>query len=172
PGSAGGAAAAGAAGGDASARTTIVAEPRSNALVLRAANPARLALVKSLVVRLDQPSSMNANGNIHVVYLKNADAVALATTLRAAIAANGGDASAGGGLGGNGGAGGQAAGGALSRAASPAINLSTTGGGMGAAASTPVAASAQPSTGGMIQADPATNSLIISAPEPLYRQLR
>jgi general secretion pathway protein D len=32
--------------------------------------------------------------------------------------------------------------------------------------------SAQPSTGGQIQADPATNSLIITAPEPQYRQLR
>jgi general secretion pathway protein D len=30
---------------------------------------------------------------------------------------------------------------------------------------------AQPSTGGQIQADPATNSLIISAPDPLMRQL-
>ena len=30
----------------------------------------------------------------------------------------------------------------------------------------------QPSTGGQIQADPTTNSLIITAPEPLYRQLR
>jgi len=173
PGSAGGAAAPGAATGDASTRTTIVAEPRSNSLVLRAANPARLALVKSLVVRLDQPTAMAASGNIHVVYLKNADAVALATTLRAAIAANASDPSAaGGGLGGNGAGGGLATNGALTRAASPAINLSTTGGGMGSAASTPVAPSAQPSTGGMIQADPATNSLIISAPEPLYRQLR
>ena len=34
------------------------------------------------------------------------------------------------------------------------------------------AANNQPSTGGQIQADPATNSLIISAPEPVYRQLR
>jgi general secretion pathway protein D len=41
-----------------------------------------------------------------------------------------------------------------------------------AQATAPVAASAQPSTGGFIQADPATNSLIITAPEPLYRQLR
>ncbi|MBN8488884.1 MAG: type II secretion system protein GspD, partial [Burkholderiales bacterium] len=44
--------------------------------------------------------------------------------------------------------------------------------GASAAATTPVAASARPSTGGQIQADPATNSLIISAPEPVYRQLR
>ena len=36
----------------------------------------------------------------------------------------------------------------------------------------PVAASAGPSTGGFIQADPATNSLIITAAEPLYRQVR
>ena len=34
------------------------------------------------------------------------------------------------------------------------------------------AANNQPSTGGQIQADPATNSLIISAPEPVYRELR
>lgn len=161
----------GAAAGDASFRTTIVAEPRSNALVLRAANPARLALVKSLVVRLDQPSATVASGNIHVVYLKNADAVALATTLRAAIAA--GDSGGAGALGGGSG-GATSNGGALSRASTSAINLTggNTGGGMGSAASTPVAASAQPSTGGMIQADPATNSLIITAPEPLYRQLR
>ena len=30
----------------------------------------------------------------------------------------------------------------------------------------------QPSTGGQIQADPSTNSLIITAPEPQYRQMR
>ncbi|GAO26597.1 general secretion pathway protein D [Alicycliphilus sp. B1] len=65
-------------------------EPRSNALIVRAANPARLALVRSLVARLDQPAapgSSAASGNIHVVYLKNADAVKLAATLRAALQA-------------------------------------------------------------------------------------
>jgi general secretion pathway protein D len=35
-----------------------------------------------------------------------------------------------------------------------------------------VQASAGPSTGGFIQADPSTNSLIITAAEPLYRQVR
>jgi general secretion pathway protein D len=43
---------------------------------------------------------------------------------------------------------------------------------MSAMATAPVTATAGPSTGGFIQADPATNSLIISAPEPVYRQLR
>ena len=44
--------------------------------------------------------------------------------------------------------------------------------GSSAAATAPLAASAQPSTGGFIQADPASNSLIITAPAPLYRQVR
>jgi general secretion pathway protein D len=133
---------------DQSYKTTLIAEPRSNSLVLRAANSARLALVRSLVARLDQPSSDAMSGNIHVVYLKNADAVSLATTLRAALA---GEASA------------------------TTASTSATGARAavpGTAANTPVAASAAPSTGGQIQADPATNSLIITAPEPQYRQLR
>jgi general secretion pathway protein D len=45
-------------------------------------------------------------------------------------------------------------------------------GAAGAAATAPITAAAQPTTGGFVQADPATNSLIITAPEPLYRQMR
>ena len=117
-------------------RTVVIAEPRSNALIVRAANPARLALVRSLVERLDQPSSATAGGNIYVVYLKNADATKLASTLRAALAGV--------------------------PAAQPVA------GGNAAVA----AAAAAASTGGQIQADAATNSLVITAPEPQYRQLR
>ena len=142
--------------GDPSYKTTVLAEPRSNAVVMRAANPARLALVRSLVTKLDQPNSVGASGNIHVVYLKNADAVALATTLRAAMAGDSGSASASGG----------SAVASASAAATPQRTASTS------QATTPVAAVASPSTGGQIQADPATNSLIITAPEPQYRQLR
>ena len=123
---------------DASYKTTLVAEPRSNTLVLRAANPARMALVKSLVDKLDQPTAgNNPSGNIHVVYLKNAEATKIAVTLRAALA---GEA------------------------------RTTTTPVAGAAATASQAA--QPSTGGQIQADPATNSLIITAPDPQYRQIR
>ncbi len=136
---------------DTSYRTTLVAEPRSNALIVRAANPARLNLVRSLVERLDQPTSQSASGNIYVVYLKNADATRLAVTLRAALSAN---TSTGGGS-----SGGQPT---LAAAVGSASN----------AATAPVQGSGQPSTGGQIQADPATNSLIITAPEPQYRQLR
>ncbi len=124
---------------DGSFKTALVAEPRSNTLILRAANPARAALAKSLVAKLDQPISGGSNGaagNIYVVYLKNADAVKLAATLRAAMS------------------------GQSQATAAPAAT--------GAAAG----AAAQSSTGGQVQADATTNSLIITAPEPQYRQLR
>jgi general secretion pathway protein D len=72
---------------DTSFRTTVIPESRSNTLLVRAANPARLNLVRSLVEKLDQPASQSPTGNIYVVYLKNAEATRLAVTLRAALAA-------------------------------------------------------------------------------------
>ena len=56
---------------------SIMADPHINALLVRAPNQARLAAVRALVARLDRPGS--ASGNIHVIYLKNADASRLAT---------------------------------------------------------------------------------------------
>jgi general secretion pathway protein D len=154
--------------GDSSFRTSILPEARSNTLIVRTANAARLAMIKALVVKLDQPTSALASGNIHVVYLKNADAIRVAATLRAALAANtAGAASAGGG----GGGGGAAA--APAPAAQPAAGAAGGAGGAGSsAASTPTSQNALPTTGGNIQADPATNSLIITASEPQYRQIR
>ena len=141
---------------DATFKTTVLAEARSNSLILRAANSARMTLARSLVSQLDQPADKGPNaasGNIHVVYLKNADSTKLAATLRAAIAAQG-----------------SAAGGANAATAMP-NTANNAAGGAGANASFN-SAGGQPSTGGQIQADPSTNSLIITAPEPQYRQLR
>ena len=147
---------------EASYRTTVLAEPRSNSLIVRAANGARLELVKSLVKSLDQPTLNGPNGdagNIYVVYLKNADATKLATVLRAALTGT-----------------------STGSSSSPATpfnpgtalpGLGALGGpAQGSAATAPVTPSAGPSTGGQIQADTATNSLIITASEPQYRQLR
>jgi general secretion pathway protein D len=146
----GGSGASPAAGGqaDTSFKTSILAEPRSNAVIVRAANAARVNLVKSLIDKLDQPPIRTVNGdagNIYVVYLKNADAVKLATTLRAAMSAEGGS----------------------SGGSAPAARVAAAPG-----ATAALSTSAQPSTGGQIQADPATNALIITAPEPQYRQMR
>ncbi|MFZ5543571.1 MAG: type II secretion system secretin GspD [Pseudomonadota bacterium] len=148
---------------------TVIPDSRSNSLILRAANPARLASMRAVIEKLDRPmGSAGPAGNIYVVYLRNADAVKLATVLRAAFTAgsNGGGA---GGLGGGSGI--------TPTQPSPSANVTSLGGSAGGgtsstAATAPLAASASPSTGGFVQADPATNSLIITAPEPLYRQIR
>lgn len=152
--------------GDASFRTTVIAEPRSNSLIVRAANPARLNLVRSIVARLDVAAAGGAAGNIHVVYLRNADATRLAVVLRAALASMAPT--------GVGGVGGAAPSVGTTTATSPAVASGLSGAGATgtSAATAPIAPSAQPSTGGQIQADPATNSLIITAAEPQYRQLR
>ena len=169
---------------DTSFKTTLIAEPRSNSLILRAANPARVAQVRALVDRLDQPpvpGSSAASGNIHVVYLKNADATKLATTLRAAMAAMGTGSATGAGGGGSpaaaapstGLSGGGSSGNMLSTGSGLSGSGSNSGLGSGSSAmGTSATNNNQPSTGGQIQADPTTNSLIITAPEPLYRQLR
>ncbi|MBP3979879.1 type II secretion system secretin GspD [Acidovorax sp. JG5] len=167
---------------DTSFKTTLLAEPRSNALILRAANPARVAQVRALVDKLDQPpvpGSSAASGNIHVVYLKNADATKLATTLRAAMSATGGGNGSAASSSGNAGSGGLSTTAAASTtgntSASNSAGLGASSGGLGMGAGGGLSNSAssnQPSTGGQIQADPTTNSLIITAPEPQYRQLR
>ena len=121
-------------------KTTVIAEARSNSLLVRAANSARMAQIKSLVEKLDRASNQGsgAAGTLRVVALKNADATKLAATLRAAMGA-----------------------GATGAQTAPA------------AGAAPGAASAPASTtGGQVQADVATNSLIITAPDPQYRQLR
>ena len=160
---AGGTAAAGAGQG-----TLVMAEVRTNTLMVRAPNAARMALVRSLIQRLDRPGTAGLGGSgIHVVYLKNADAVKLAQVLRAAFPGAGGSSS--------GGSSGATPGGGSTSTAPASLNLSgsaSSSGGASAQATAPVAASAQPSTGGFIQADPSTNSLIITATDALYRQLR
>ncbi|MBP6224775.1 MAG: type II secretion system secretin GspD [Rhizobacter sp.] len=147
---------------------SVLVDARSNSLLVRAPNPARLAAIRALVDKLDQPiKGGNAAGNIWVVYLKNADAVKLAAVLRAAYAGGSGTSSSGG---------------SSSTPAAPQSSPNTLGSSTStssgstssasAQATAPVTQSAGPSTGGFVQADPATNSLIITAPEPMYRQLR
>ena len=124
-------------GGDAG-RVTVLAYPRTNSILLRAPSEARLNLAKSLILKLDQPTAQP--GNVHVVYLKNADATKLAQTLRAVVSSD-----------------------------TTAINTAAPVPGT----STPQQISL-PSGGsaGFIQADPTTNTIIITASESVYRDLR
>jgi general secretion pathway protein D len=153
--------------------STVLADARSNSLLIRAPNPTRLAALRATVARLDRPSTLvGPNGGMWVVHLKNADAARLATVVRAAFGAVGGS-SGGSGVGAASTAGTTLGGTAGNAGQGPLAGIAAgVGGGQSAAAAAGVTGAGQPSTGGFIQADPATNSLIITAPEPLYRQVR
>ena len=146
--------------------SSVVADSAHNALIVRAANPAKMAIIRSVIDKLDRPTTGGGPaGNIYVVHLKNADATKLATVLRAAYAAGQPAGSTTGGSN-------VPVSGAAPAAAPVAAATTSTSGGVSSAAAAPITPSAGPSTGGFVQADPATNSLIITAPEPMYRQLR
>jgi general secretion pathway protein D len=120
---------------DASQRFTLVADSRSNSLLLRTESPARVMRVRDLISKLDIAGT--SPGNMHVVYLKNAEAAKIAQTLRSVVS---GDTSS------------------LAPAASGTTGLSP--------------ASSTPTGSGMIQADVASNALIITAPDAVYNNLR
>ncbi|MYM40628.1 type II secretion system secretin GspD [Duganella qianjiadongensis] len=156
----------GAGAGDAG-KTSVLADPRTNSLVLRAPSAARANLAKSLIAKLDQPTA--ELGNVHVVYLKNAEAAKLAQTLRSVMS---GDTSA------------ATATGVPSSGQSGQNQNNMSGQSSGSSGSTSTGPSnplltnstqqqqAGGGTAGFIQADSTTNTLIITAPESVYRNLR
>jgi len=160
----GGAATPAVAGGTAGASASIVADNQTNSLLVRAPNRAQLAVIRALVAQLDHPRD---NINVRVVYLKNTEATRLAQVLRAAFPTEttGGTASTG-----SGGSGGSTASSALASMSTGSSDSSSKK--ESTQSTTPVSATGQPSTGGGIQADPASNALIITAPEPKFREMR
>ncbi|MBK8740407.1 MAG: type II secretion system secretin GspD [Betaproteobacteria bacterium] len=145
-------------------RVQIIADARTNSVLLRSENPMRLARAKGLIEQLDTPTSRT--GNVHILYLKNAEAARVAQTLRAVMT---GDSSG-------------------AAALAPASPMTALGSGTGSAAAgaggapgtaataspfQPAAASGAISVGGAtIQADSTNNALIINAPEAIYNNLR
>ena len=152
---------------EAGSKTIVMADARSNSLLLRSSSPEKVRQIRALVARLDAPG--NSNGNIWVVPLHNAEATKLAVTLRAIVAADSALSAQVASGSATGVAGGVANNMNSAQVAAPGATGSAGG---GAAATSALSGISTPSTGGIIQAEPATNSLIITANEPLYRSLR
>jgi general secretion pathway protein D len=158
-------------GSDPISKPTVLADPRTNSLIIRGGNVERIAQIRGLVAKLDASSNV---GSIYVVPLKNSEASKLAITLRALIAADHSSADSGS---------------VNTQINSTASALTPNQGGINPAnmmglnsanslggapsigATSALASSSAPSTGGVIQADPNTNSLIITATEPVYKDL-
>ncbi|HTQ72847.1 MAG TPA: type II secretion system secretin GspD [Burkholderiales bacterium] len=122
-----------AAGGD---RFSVVADTRTNSILVRSDNPGRIDQLRSLIAKLDVPA--RAMGSTRVIYLRHAEATKLVEVLRGMLQA-------------------VAAGQPGAPSASPVA--ARPGGTPGAAPS-------------LIQADEATNSIIINASDAVYNNLR
>ena len=128
-------------------RLVIVPDMRSNSLLVRSDNPSRIQTLRGLVAGLDVPGA--AGGNIHVVYLRNAEAAKLAETLRGVLSG--------------------AVPATLAATTFSATTAGTTAGTTTSASSSGVSGAAGSD---IVLADPATNSLIIRAPDVTYNSLR
>ena len=164
-------------------RTVIVPDIRNNQLFVRSEAAAHSKQIKSLVGSLDTPAA--SGSNINVVYLRNADAVALANTLKGILTGSGQDAGSPGGTAGSSMPSGlgstPSSFGGASTGTSGTANANS---GMTSAASTaalPTTGSAQQSAGASVQvggatvlirADSTTNALVITAPDHIYNNLR
>lgn len=145
-------------GPGAAPRVALTVDGRTNSLLVRADHPAVAKRIQELADSLDLPGA--AGGNIYVVYLKNAQADRLAEALRAIVTGQ-----------------------PLARAAATATTAGPPGAPPPPAAAQPVAApgaapggAGNPAIGALanasIQAHPETNSLVIIAPDAVYRSLR
>ncbi|RJG03412.1 type II secretion system secretin GspD [Noviherbaspirillum sedimenti] len=148
-------------------RVSLLADSRTNSVIVRAPSAARANLAKSLIAKLDQPTANP--GNVHVVYLKNAEATKLAQTLRAVVSSDTSSPAAG------------QQGSGLSQQTGMGqqgtAQQGTAGAGMqsgplGGSSSTQQPGLSGGGAAGFIQADASTNTLIITASEAIYRNLR
>ncbi|PIB57005.1 type II secretion system secretin GspD, partial [Pseudomonas sp. 2822-17] len=165
-------------GADQTQKINVIGDPRSNSIIIRSGSPERTELARNLIYKLDNAQSNPSN--MHVVYLRNAQAGKLAQSLRGLLTGESdsgvsdearGKLSA---MGGNG------------QTTTPASNAQNssgtpTGSGVQSSYGQDPQATGSPSkdqdtafsAGGVtIQADATTNTLLISAPDPLYRNLR
>ena len=128
-------------------KVALAVDPRTNSLLVRAEHPGLMSRVKALALSLDTPGS--GNGNIYVVFLRNADATRIAETLRGLLSGSESSRTSPAGTAPPGGGAQQQPGSASTAATGPAVTPSS-----------------------IIQAYPPTNSIIITASEPMYRSLR
>ncbi|NVZ52653.1 type II secretion system secretin GspD [Pseudomonas sp. B6002] len=168
-------------GADQTQKINVVGDPRSNSIIIRSGSPERTELARNLIYKLDNAQSNPSN--MHVVYLRNAQAGKLAQSLRGLLTGesdSGVSDEARGKLSSMGSTGQNGQGTPTQNSSgTPTGSGVQTGYGQQANSATTTAGSTSNdqntafSAGGVtIQADATTNTLLISAPDPLYRNLR
>lgn len=164
-------------GNDQTQKIAVVGDPRSNSIIIRAGSPERTELARNLIYKLDNAQSNPSN--MHVVYLRNAQAGKLAQSLRGMLTGeseSGVNDEARTKLSAMGGAGTTSQGSPQNSSGAPTgsgVQPSGYAKDSTSASNTTSEQNTAFSAGGVtIQADATTNTLLISAPDPLYRNLR
>lgn len=129
---------------DSSSRVIIGVDSRTNSILIRSSNQSRIKIAKNIIAQLDQPQG--ETGNIRVVHLRNAEASKLMQVLKTVMLNE-----------------------PTKSAAVPGQNQSPAA---GPNFQHQENTNSFISSGVNITADISTNSLIITAPEPVYRNLR
>lgn len=156
-------------GNNAQRDITVMADPRSNSVIIRSSSPGRSTLARNLIVELDNVQS--DPGNFHVVYLRNAQARYLAGVLRGLLTGESPEDEQGGS---------ESMRAALGNKSNSEPSRSKSGGKADKQSSSDTTlerdsgggTSSFSASGVTVQADITTNALIIAAPEPMYRSLR
>ena len=168
-------------------RTVVVPDVRNNQLLVRSMAVEHGRQIRALVTSIDTPAA--SGSDINVVYLRNAEAVALADTLKGILTGSGEESSLSSGF-----SSGSGASSFTSGLSGTGTNFGGTGGSIGNSTtsgtsqssmlsntSTSLSNSAQQSVGAsvefggatvLIRADRTTNSLVIIAPDHIYNKLR
>ncbi|SMQ24181.1 general secretion pathway protein D [Pseudomonas helmanticensis] len=176
-------------GNDPTQKIAVIGDPRSNTIIIRSGSPERTELARNLIYKLDNAQSNPSN--LHVVYLRNAQAAKLAQALRGLLTGESDSGSSDSArsvlsaMGSNSNSNGQSGqtGSQTSSGTTSTTNSGSTGGsyaqgssgstGSGSGGAQNSEQNVAFSAGGVtIQADATTNTLLISAPEPVYRNLR
>ncbi len=119
----------------------VAVDERSNSLIVRGRDRSLVGKVQNLAATLDVPTPVA--GNVHVIYLKNAQAVDVAKTLRNILSSDTGSMTQ------------------TTGAQSPTTQPVN-----------PASSSSQDLGPGMVQADAGSNALIITAPEAIFANLK
>ncbi|MDR1529608.1 MAG: type II secretion system secretin GspD [Burkholderiales bacterium] len=149
---------------DSKNKVVLAADGRSNSILVRSENPGRIERVRALIEQLDVPG--RPGGNFFIIYLKNGDANNIAQTLQGLLTGNSANHNA------------------VTQITQPMSNLSS--GTTSPLASATAETTALPfsptqqnnnvgfsaANGVTVQADQATNSIVVMAPEPVYNTIR
>lgn len=149
-------------------RVMLVVDNRSSQLLVSSESPAYIEKIRHIVELLDKPGT--SGSSMHVIYLRNAEAARLAGTLRGILTGQDSGGTTSSGLSGSGSSG------SSTTSSSSSTTSSNTAASSATSSSTSEANTATnvkiDGVTVMVQADSVTNSLIVTAPDKIFNDIR